>query len=200
MSNEELSEEALHMLGEHIRNLRKEKNMTLVDLSKATELSPGYLSQVERGITDPSLSSLHKIANALDIPAMLLLDDPSSNRSLTIHREEQPIVSISASDTVKYRMMTPLPNSEYMPSSLVLEFILQPHSQDFPSPINHNTEEIVIVTSGEITVMQMGQPLCLKVGDTTILRKNVPHFFINNGDTVATGLSIMTPAIWSLHG
>lgn len=188
------------MLGDYIRSLRKEKNLTLTALSAATDLSPGYLSQVERGIADPSLSSLRRIASALDIPAMLLLDDPANERAMTIPREKQPIVNIPTSNTVRYRMMTPLPSSEYMPSSLVLEFILAPHSQDFSSPIHHNTEEIVIVTRGEITVMQRGQPIRLREGDTTILGKNVPHLFINSGDGEATGLSIMTPAIWSLHG
>ena len=174
--------------------------MTLTDLSAVTDLSPGYLSQVERGIADPSLSSLHKIANALDIPAMLLLEESGGGSSLTIPREKQPIVSIPTSETVRYRMMTPLPTSEYMPSSLVLEFILAPHTQDFASPINHSTEEIVIVTSGEITVMKMGQPIRLREGDTTILPQNVPHLFINDGDEEARGLSIMTPAIWRLQG
>ena len=68
------------MLGNYIRSLRKEKNLTLAALSAATNLSPGYLSQVERGIADPSLSSLRRIASALDIPAMLLLDDLDSRR------------------------------------------------------------------------------------------------------------------------
>ena len=187
------------MLGNYIRSLRKEKNLPLAALSAATNLSPGYLSQVERGIADPSLSSLRRIASALDIPAMLLLDDLDSKQATTIPRHKQPIVNIPASDTVCYRIMTPLPSSEYMPASLVLEFILLPHAQDFPSPIYHNTEEIVILTRGEITVMQRGQPILLREGDTTTLVKNVPHLFINHGDSEAIGLSIMTPAIWSLN-
>ena len=130
---------------------------------------------------------------------MLRLDDLDSKQATTIPRHKQPIVNIPASDTVCYRIMTPLPSSEYMPASLVLEFILLPHAQDFPSPIYHNTEEIVILTRGEITVMQRGQPILLREGDTTTLVKNVPHLFINHGDSEAIGLSIMTPAIWSLN-
>ena len=64
------------MLGETIRKLRKEKNPTLVAFSSMTDLSPGYLSQVERGIAEPSLSSLERIAKALDIPAMIYYPIP----------------------------------------------------------------------------------------------------------------------------
>ncbi|MEA5049722.1 MAG: XRE family transcriptional regulator [Eubacteriales bacterium] len=186
------------MLGDHIRNLRKEKHITLSVLAEATDLSAGYLSQIERGVVDPSLSSLHKIANALDVPPMLLLDDPFS-RNLTLHREEQPIVTPQESTTVQYRMMTTLPSNEYMPGSLVLEYTIAPHSQDFERPINHNTEEFIVVLTGAVTAIVDTQTVFLREGDTTIIRKNVSHVIRNDGDAPATGLSIMTPAIWSLR-
>jgi len=185
------------MLGEHIRNLRKEKSITLAQLSEQTNLSAGYLSQVERGIVDPSLSSLRKIATALDVPPMLLMDDPFS-KNLTLHRHEQPIIGHPGSTTVKYTIMTTLPSSEYMPATLVLGFTLDPHSQDFEKPITHNTEEIVIVNKGQVEVQLMNQSILLSEGDTTIIRKNLPHFIVNYRDEPASGLSIMTPAIWSL--
>lgn len=174
--------------------------MTLAELAKATDLSPGYLSQVERGIADPSLSSLQRIADALSIPAMLLLENPTNNKPLTIPRDKQPIVSIPASASVKYRLMTPLPSSEYVPNALVLEFTLEPKSQDFKSPIYHNCEEIVIVISGEMTVVQMGSETVLRAGDTMTLLENTPHHFVNKSDEAVTGYSIMSPAIWSLSG
>jgi DNA-binding XRE family transcriptional regulator len=186
------------MLGEHIRSLRKEKNITLADLAEVTNLSAGYLSQVERGLVDPSLSSLRKIADALNVPAMLLIDDPFS-KNLTVHFEQQPNVVPPGSTTVHYRLMSTLPSKDYMPGSLVLGFTLNGNSVDFEKPISHNAEEIVVVTEGEITINQLGVPIVLKTGDTTIIRKNIPHQIKNNNDTPAKGLSIFTPAIWSLQ-
>ena len=55
------------------------------------------------------------------------------------------------------------------------------------------------MTKGSVTVMRMGEPVDLNVGDTLVLRKNVPHVIINRSDEVATGYSIMTPAIWTLN-
>ena len=89
------------MLGETIRKLRKEKSLTLVSLASMTDLSPGYLSQVERGIAEPSLSSLERIAGALDIPPMLLLDTKPSEPLLFLPVSKQPVVSVPESDTTQ---------------------------------------------------------------------------------------------------
>ena len=44
------------MLGEHVRNIRKKRGITLKELAEKTGLSIGYISQIERNLTDPSLS------------------------------------------------------------------------------------------------------------------------------------------------
>ena len=53
------------MVGEKIRKLRKEKKLTLKDIAEATGLSIGYISQLERGAVEPSLSSLRKVSEFL---------------------------------------------------------------------------------------------------------------------------------------
>ena len=58
-----------------IRNYRKERNLTIKELAAMTGMSISYISQVERGELDPSLSSLRKIASVLQLPIYLLLDD-----------------------------------------------------------------------------------------------------------------------------
>ena len=60
-------EEQLHrVIGETIRNLRKEKELTLKQMSRRTGLSVSLLSQIERAESSASISSLYKIAVALD--------------------------------------------------------------------------------------------------------------------------------------
>ena len=49
------------MLGEHVRNIRKKRGITLKELAEKTGLSIGYISQIERNLTDPSLSTLRKL-------------------------------------------------------------------------------------------------------------------------------------------
>jgi len=61
------AEEELHRtIGETIRRLRKERALTLKQMSRRTGLSVSLLSQIERAESSASISSLHKISNALD--------------------------------------------------------------------------------------------------------------------------------------
>ena len=60
-------EESLHrVIGETIRNLRKDRNLTLKQMARRTGLSVSLLSQIERAESSASISSLYKIAVALD--------------------------------------------------------------------------------------------------------------------------------------
>ena len=60
-------EEQLHRtIGENIRNLRKNKELTLKQIARRTGLSVSLLSQIERAESSPSISSLYKIAVALE--------------------------------------------------------------------------------------------------------------------------------------
>jgi DNA-binding NtrC family response regulator len=60
-------EENLHrVIGETIRNLRKDRNLTLKQMARRTGLSVSLLSQIERAESSASISSLYKVAVALD--------------------------------------------------------------------------------------------------------------------------------------
>ena len=61
------------MLGDQIRSIRKRQEITLKELAEKTGLSIGYISQIERNLTDPSLSTLRKISGALGVPTYLFL-------------------------------------------------------------------------------------------------------------------------------
>ncbi len=61
-------EEQLHrVIGDTIRNLRKDKDLTLKQMSRRTNLSVSLLSQIERAESSASMSSLFKVATALDV-------------------------------------------------------------------------------------------------------------------------------------
>ncbi len=61
-------EENLHrVIGETIRGLRKDRNLTLKQMARRTGLSVSLLSQIERAESSASISSLYKIATALDV-------------------------------------------------------------------------------------------------------------------------------------
>jgi DNA-binding NtrC family response regulator len=69
-------EENLHrVIGETVRNLRKEANLTLKQMARRTGLSVSLLSQIERAESSASISSLYKIAVSLDVRIQDLFGD-----------------------------------------------------------------------------------------------------------------------------
>lgn len=182
------------MLGDQIRSIRKRQEITLKKLAEKTGLSIGYISQIERNLTDPSLSTLRKISGALGVPTYLFLGD-EPHGSLTLRKEEMIQLS-QPNSNVRYQIMSPMPTGEFEPQSLVARFELAPRSVDGELPVIHPSEEIVLLERGAVDVIIDGKPVHLEAGDTTLIRSNLPHILSNPTDEVAMGYSILTPAVW----
>lgn len=187
------------MLGTNIREYRKKQKLTIKELADRTGLSIGYISQVERGETEPSLSSLRKIAGEFDVPVYVLLDDHKNDASLTIRREERMTAHVKK-NSVEYEFLTPIPSQRFSPKALMVKATFEPHSRDSKLPIVHHSEETLLVLEGTLTVAVGDETIVLREGDTTIIREDIPHTCINDGDEYAVVLSVITPPVWgTLH-
>lgn len=62
-------------IGDNIRKYRRKKNLTQKQLGELLELSNTYLSDIENNRTNPSIKTLKKLAKALEISYILLLED-----------------------------------------------------------------------------------------------------------------------------
>ncbi len=183
------------MLGEQVRSIRKSRGITLKELAEQTGLSIGYISQIERDLTDPSLSTLRKISGALDVPTYLFMGGTETDSRLTTRKNEVITLSQPGS-TIRYHLLTPMPSAEFVPQSLIIRFELEPHSRDGERPVIHPSEEIIMVESGKLDVIIGTERVHLEPGDTTLIRSNLPHIVINEEDLTTVGLAVFTPAIW----
>jgi transcriptional regulator with XRE-family HTH domain len=91
-----LDDEALE-LGTRIRERRQAKGLSLVKLAETTDLSHPFLSQVERGHARPSVTSLRRIAAALDVDAGWLFGVPRT--------DGLPVEVVRVEDTVPWRFV-----------------------------------------------------------------------------------------------
>ncbi len=62
-------------IGKSVRKLRIDRFMSQAELSKATGVSPAHLGRIERNEHDPHLSTIRKIAQALDVNPSELVDE-----------------------------------------------------------------------------------------------------------------------------
>ncbi|WP_053366871.1 helix-turn-helix domain-containing protein [Bacillus sp. FJAT-27245] len=92
------------MLGLRIRELRKERGLSLCSLAKQANVSKSYLSQIERGMhQNPSLLVLNKVANTLKIPvdSLLFSEGMSKAEEAILDREWREMVIGAIRDGMK---------------------------------------------------------------------------------------------------
>ena len=74
-------------LGEKIRSLRVSQNISLKDLAKKSDLTSSTISQVERGLSNPSIPALRRIAETLGVPVFYFFSDEEVDESIIIVRK-----------------------------------------------------------------------------------------------------------------
>ena len=84
--------EWLATVGSDIRTLRKRRSMTLAQLAVSLERSVGFVSQIERGLSEPSINDLRVIAALFDVPISFFF----ANESLTVTDAARHVVRAGA--------------------------------------------------------------------------------------------------------
>jgi len=81
-------DEKTHMvyLGQKLRKLRKEQNLTQLELAQQVGITNGQVSTIERGVSSPSLATLHRIARALNVPMQEFFED-ERNKEIELVRK-----------------------------------------------------------------------------------------------------------------
>lgn len=180
------------MLGDKIRMYRKDKGLKLTDMAKLAGLSISYISQLERNLIEPSLSSLRKISTSLEVPIYLLMED-GSEENLVTKKEERTKISIPNSN-FSYEVVSVLPeNRDVQVRLLAMYFYLEADGHFQRSFSMHSSEELIIVTKGSIEVKVGEKSHLLQEGDSIYIMEDVPHSIINIGEERAEGYFIETP-------
>jgi len=82
--------------GEKIREIRKQKGLTLQELSVQTQVSISLLSQIERGKVDPAVSTFWKICSVLQIPFNEFFDG-DHEETIVVRKQHRRVVELSNS-------------------------------------------------------------------------------------------------------
>ena len=163
--------ERTRRLGAKIRILRKERGLTLKALAQSSGLSHPFLSQVERGLARPSMSSLHQISEALGTNASWLLAGSENTREATVVRASDtaavPASELGDMDGVR-RVVAP----EASPFQVV-EFSGAPDT--FREYWVHDGFETIYVISGVVDVDLDGEIFRLVPSDSISYDTRQPH-------------------------
>lgn len=167
-------------LGEVIRSLRTEKGMTLKQVAEKANLSVAMISKIERGNSDPSISSLRSIAHALNVPTAFLLTGQDLVEQALIRHNQVTIFDHEGAIT---EVVT-------APSSVTARFIYvraEPGAERgtrlFPHD-PHDGYEQGRVVRGVMELTINGEVYTLEPGDTIGFPSRLPHSWRNPGTEV----------------
>lgn len=187
-------------LGQKIRDLRGEVGLSVNALAEKVGVSRSLISQIERGIASPSLTTLRKIAGALGVPVAALFlgsDEASSGESdrfgrrLVVRAEERKRLYIQRAD-VSYKLLTPDVDRK-------IEFIFAEIDPGASVPAEegihaaHPGEENVLCLKGSVTFIIAGEEFRLGEGDSISFDCSVPHRMENRGEARAELVCAVTP-------
>ncbi|SMB99871.1 Helix-turn-helix [Thermanaeromonas toyohensis ToBE] len=115
-------------LGATIRNFREEKGYTLEELARKSQISPSYLSEIERGHKRPSLKTLDKICSALNIPREALIppeDKISLGDKIRLLRQEKglSLKELSAKAGISFTYLSEIERGAMHPAADTLNKI-----------------------------------------------------------------------------
>lgn len=174
-------------LGSRIRELRTVRGLTLTALADEAGLSTGLISQVERGLSDPSLETLRRIARVLDVPIFSLFQQDADATVAVVRKNRRMRVSSPEHDIVYSRVSPGRGRLE------VLHGRLGPRKTSAAEPWSHPSEECVLVLSGALIVEVAGTDYELAEGDSCYLDSTLPHRYRNPYPRIAEFLVTVTP-------
>jgi len=175
--------------GARIRAERQRRRMPLRVLSERTDLSQSFLSQLERGLSQASISSVRRIAEALGIQVADLFADEWLGEPRVLRRLDLPRIAFG--DGAVKQLLTPrgaLRNLE------VLVATIEPGGSTGLSAYAHgDSEELIVVLAGSAK-LELGDGVHrLEQGDSIMYASSVSHRLLNGGGEPCEVMWIISP-------
>lgn len=184
---EDQAERAMTVVGALVLQLRREAGYSIGSLAAAAGLSPGLLSQIERGQGNPSLTTLIKLSQALKVPIGRFFDTKDQGGAL-VRRADRRRLEV-AEDNLIYELLTP-----HMSGQLgMLRAQIAAGWDNEDAPFVHPGEECVTIVRGRLHVCVNGVVYDLEEGDSLTYDSSLPHWYRNPTSENAVLIGAMTP-------
>lgn len=165
-------------LGLVVRAGRRRLGLSVQQLAERAGLSLGLVSQLERGLGNPSLQTLHRLADAMGMPVSQLvepgLDEVSIVRADARHR--LPVAEGPEEQQVVRELLTPAGSTALQ----VIRSTLPVGFSNEAQPFRHLGSESITVEHGRLLLVHDGHRLVLEHGDSATYGCSRPHWWAND--------------------
>ncbi len=168
-------------LGQRLRQSRRQRRLSIRELAQKTGLSVGMVSQIERGLSTPSLRSLRLLANTLDVPISWFFPDSAqalAERRYIVRADQRRRLKVPHVGFVQEVVSPPDPGAIE-----IYEILLEPGASSGPETYSHAGEKAGLVLAGVLTIQLDGDDYALEAGDSFRFPSSLSHRFANPGDT-----------------
>jgi transcriptional regulator with XRE-family HTH domain len=177
------------LVADRLRRARQLKRLTLAEVASHVGLSHNFLSMVERGVTDLSLSRFRRLAAFYGIPAGELLDEPNNQLEPRISSPDDGVL-IDRGDGIANTLF---PNQEFGVQVVVVKFAPGARSQEL---LTHEGADIAFVTRGKLVLRYGDREYPLKARQCVSYKATVPHSWANPSKAEAEVVGVIVPPYW----
>lgn len=173
-------------IGERIRKQRNKLGFSLRELGALTDLTAGFLSQIENDQISPSLNSLQSIATALQVPMFYFLDEA---RPTPVVRATERGKLYFRDSHLGYELLAPELTRQMLPLLIRLE----PRTIRVTMPLAKPNEQWFFVLQGRLEITIGNETYCLDKGDAIYFDGNSLRQFGSVNDEELIIICCVTP-------
>ncbi|UQZ87895.1 DNA-binding protein [Deltaproteobacteria bacterium Smac51] len=161
----------------NLRRLREERKISLAEAARLAGVSKSLLSQIERGVVSPTITTVWKIANGLKVPFTDLTTTPAQDFEMVEAHATSPLIA----NDERFRNY-PLFGLDGNRRFEIYYIELDPGAVLESEPHQPETQELITVFSGRLTLKAGDKETIVAAGVGVRFMADQPHSYTNNGD------------------
>lgn len=162
------------IIGNKLKEIRNKRNLSLDEVTKLTGVSKAMLGQIERGQSNPTVSTLWKIATGLKVSFSVFIDEKQDDLQVIYQNDISPIIE----DNNRMKLYPIFP-FDVNKGFEIFTIELEPDCNHISNPHNVGVEEYIIVTEGQIEISINDKKFILQKGNSIRFMANSPHTYKN---------------------
>lgn len=168
------------IIANNLKRIREERKLSLDKVAEITGVSKSMLGQIERGVSNPTVTTIKKISTGLRVSVTSLINAPPCEAVVINVSDIEPLIA----EKGKYRVYPIFPYED----SRSFEVYTVEFDQGciyYADGHSERTEEFITVFEGELTVRLTDAEYRVKQGESIRFKADIPHIYHSTGSRMA---------------
>ncbi|MTI47163.1 helix-turn-helix domain-containing protein [Sporosalibacterium faouarense] len=174
------------MLGDILREARKNKKLTLAEVANQIGVTTGYLSNLEKNRQEPSLSVLRDLSEKLDIATSMLFMEDTAEDAIVLRKGERSNIKFQ-NLVSESEILTPMTWRSTDPTEIeALRLEIPPRKRICSEDLSTSSGECIYVLEGELEYRYGNDSKKIEKGGSIYIPRKTGHYIFNPGEAPAT--------------